>query len=577
MDQVVKTQQPMRRSDRYIKNNKEKNVQSNGENNKKWYKNWNWNTWSRKRKIWTTILLLLVIASFFLYFIPTQRAKQPLSFLIVGTDTDTYREENYSGRKPKRTDAIMVATFNPKTYNVEMTSIPRDTSVDYACKIDGRQVRGPINEIYEVSGRKIDCLRSSVSKFLNVPIDYYALIDMSQLQKIIDEIGGITVDVHAKDGSFCQVTTDVSKKYCFKNGDVEQMNGEEAVVYARFRKDSEKDYGRGMRQQQVISAMLSKITSEKKFNSATVGTLLSSVKTDISPVLLAKYYTYFKHMSNVGQMVSGQAKPGKGGLPNKAWERIFEKVDLKGQPVTNATINKAIETIKTKPEYVASPLQLFFTNHQFFNDTYAGFYVTPPNQREEISNALRANLGLKAETPKDYEYEFGRYDLPTDEEAFFGDEQHALDTLPDENSIPENQPTNNKPIITGPDQYQINVGESFTPQLSASDQEDGSVQVYLVSSNLNTSVPGQYQQVYEARDSQGNVSDRYIIYITVVGKQQEEQTPPQAETIPSDQVQQDNQGRYIYKDSNGTCWIVVDESGSGQFVKKQQLSECPID
>lgn len=135
--------------------------QQSANNKKKKGFNWNWKTWKLRNKIFSIIFLLLVIASIFFYFIPAHRAKQPLSFLIVGTDTDTYREQTYQGRKPKRTDAIMVATFNPKTYNVEITSIPRDTSVDYACTIENRDIRGPINEIYEVSGRKIDCLRKS--------------------------------------------------------------------------------------------------------------------------------------------------------------------------------------------------------------------------------------------------------------------------------------------------------------------------------------------------------------------------------------------------------------------------------
>lgn len=544
-------------------------------NKKKKGFNWNWKTWKLRNKIFSIIFLLLVIASIFFYFIPAHRAKQPLSFLIVGTDTDTYREQTYQGRKPKRTDAIMVATFNPKTYNVEITSIPRDTSVDYACTIENRDIRGPINEIYEVSGRKIDCLRKSVSNFLNIPIDYYALVDLSQLQQIIDSIGGIDVEVHAKDGGFCQVTTDVSKKYCFKNGEVEHMDGEEAVTYARFRKDSEKDYGRGMRQQQVISAMLSKITSEKKFNLTTISSLMSMVKTDVPPVLLAKYYSYCQNMSSVGKMVKGEIEPSKKVLPKAAWERIFTNMGMGGEKVNKENVAKVIELIKQRPEFNAAPLQLFFTNHQFFNDTQAGFYVTPEDQRYSISNALRKNLGLKEETPPEYKNQFGRFDLPTDEEAFLGDEPD-YSNIPDENAKPEEQAknkqdqkdqqsVNNKPIITGQDKYQINVGETFTPQLSANDPEDGPCQVYQVSSNLNNQVPGNYQVVYEAKDKEGNVSDRYIVYVTVVADNK-----PQQEKIFTD-----SQGRKILKDKNGNCYVITTDEHNN-ITSKEPLGECPV-
>ncbi len=553
--------------------------------------NYNWLSWKTRNKVISIIAILILIISIFVYFIPEYRSNQPLSFLIVGTDTDDFREKEYNGKKPKRTDAIMVATFNPQTYNVEVTSIPRDTSVDYACSVQKRDVRGPINEIYEVSGRKIDCLRASVSKFLNVPIDYYALINMSQLSKLVDSVGGITVDVHAKDGGFCQVTTDVSKKYCFKDGDVEQMNGEEAVVYARFRKDSEKDYGRGMRQQQVISALLSKITTEKKISPELIINILKMVETDISPVLLTKYFSYFNNMTQVAKMVRGEISYNKGKIPNAAWKRIFTKIGMENSLVNNGSVAKALDKIKTMPEYAASPLQLFFTNHQFFNDTYAGYYVTPPEQREEISNALRQNLNLKPEKPKDYDNQFGRYDLPTDEEAYFAGNapsQSQIDALPDENAnqnstqTPEQQPEEqehnvvSKPLITGQDKYVINVGGTINLALKAQDANGNPVELKLVSSTLNNEVPGDYQQVYQAVDANGNASDPYIIYISVIGQnnnnQSNQQTP---NTIDPSKVSQDAQGRFIYKDNN-ECWIVVDESGSGQYVKKEKLSECPI-
>ena len=564
------TKQPLRRG----QDNK-KTTKTKTNNGKKSKFNWNWKTWKTRNKVFSIIFLLLLIASIFFFFIPNHKAKQPLSFMIVGVDSDAYREEEYSQRKPHRTDAIMVATFNPKTYNVEMTSIPRDTAVDYACEVQdmGYKVRGPINDVYEASGRDINCLKKTVSNFLNVPINYYALIDMSQLEEIIDNIGGISLQVHAQDGSFCQVTTDVSKKYCFKDGEVEEMDGEEAVVYSRFRKDSEKDYGRGRRQQQVISAMISKITTEKKFNQATITSLLSMVSTDVDPVVLANYYTYFKNMSSVGKMVEGQQSPTKRVLPTKAWERIFEKVGINNPVVSNETVTQAINSAKANPEYVASPLQLFFTNHQFVNDTYAGFYVTPDEQRYEISNALRKNLGLKEETPKDYENEFGRPTLLTDEEAYFGEEN--WDHLPDENASEqpvqqqEQTPVNNKPIITGPDQYTINVGEEFVPNLSATDKEDGAVSVYVVNSNLNNQIPGNYQIAYQAKDKDGNVSDIYIVYVTVVGNQNQE-------SISASEVVTDDQGRTIYKDASGVCWIVTDQSGSGFYHKVQKLEVCPI-
>lgn len=566
-----------------------KNKKQVHETNKKKF-NWNWFTWKLRNKIISIVLLIILLFGIFFIFIPTQRSKDALSFLIVGVDTDSYRTEEYNDKKPHRTDAIMVATFNPKTYDVEITSIPRDTSVDYMCSIQDREVRGPINEIYELSGRDIGCLRESVSNFLNVPIDYYALIDMSQLAKLVDSVGGIELQVHAQDGSFCQVTTDVSKKYCFTDGEVDQMDGEEAITYARFRKDSEKDYGRGRRQQQVISAILSKLADDKQMSITAVPTILDSIKTDIPPVLLANYYTYFKHMSQVGKMVSGEVEPKVSELPKAAWERIFKEIGLNESSVNESTVKNAINKIKTMPQYSASPLQLFFTNHQFVNDTYAGYYVTPDDQRYEISNALRKNLGLSEATPPEFKNEFGRYELPTDEQAYLeGIGQDYINSLPDANTTkgssntntssnstttsPSNDTSSNVnhiPVISGPDQYTISVGENFVPNLVATDTEDGNVNVNLVSGSVNNQVPGTYTLVYQATDSTGQSSQKYYITVTVVGNNQ--QTSSSA--ISPDQVKESSTGAYI--ELSDGCYSVI-TNADGTYSRGNKLESCPVE
>lgn len=561
----------MRRSSRHKDNQEAKK-------DKKFKFNFNWKEWKLRNKIFSILFLILLILAIVFYFIPMHKAKKPLSFMFLGIDTDNYRQETYNDKKPHRTDAIMVATFNPSTYDVEITSIPRDTSVDYQCTIEDRKVRGPINEIYEVSGREVGCLRDSVSKFLNVPIDYYAIIDMSKLAKIVDDIGGIELQVHAQDGSFCQVTTDVSKKYCFKNGDVEQMMGEEAVAYSRFRKDSEKDYGRGRRQQQVISAILSKIASEKKFDIQTITKIMSSITTDIPPMVVAKYFSYFKHMSEVGKMVSGEINPSKKVLPNKAWKRIFELIEFNTSNVSNETVTEAIEKIKTMPKYAASPLQLFFTNHQFVNKTSNGFYVTPDDQRYEISNALRKNLGLSEETPPPFENPFGRYELLTDNEAYLeGIGEDIINNLPDANQQEKQQAPsepssnvkpkaqeeiNNKPTITGDKNYTIELGQNFTPNLSGNDVEDGRVDVVLISGNLDVNKPGKYTLVYQAKDSKGLVSDPYTITVTV--KEQK---------LDLNKVKTDANGNKYY-DNNGVCYKII-QNVDGSMKLGEKLNECP--
>lgn len=489
--------------------------------------------WKLKHKIIAIILLIITFLGIFHYLIPTVKAQQPLSFLILGTDSDEYRVDTFNGTKPQRTDAIMVATFNPKTYQIEMTSIPRDTYMDYSCSIENPDtkenvnLRGPINDLYELSGKNIGCVKNTISNFLNIPIDYYALIDMTQMQNVIDKLGGIEVQVHAKDGYFCQVTTDVSKKYCFTDGKIEKMDGEEAVVYSRFRKDSEQDYGRGVRQQQVISAISSKLLAGN-INIDTILSLFNMFKTDVQPAIMIKYFEYIKNISQVINMIEGNKEVRANVLPNEAWERISENIGFSLDKVNNNLIKELITFIQNNPTLKTIPTQLFIKNHQFYNENLAyGVYVAKDDERYDISNALRKNLNLPEETPPEYQYEIGRIELPYDEALLAGDEGD-YNNIPDENTKQEEQPTEEKqeeqvdniPVITGIDKYKIYVGEKFTHQLQAIDKEDGNVTIKEVSSNLDITKPGIYTIVYVAEDSKGNKSQEYIVYVTVVEKEE---------------------------------------------------------
>src|SRR5699024_8202789 len=137
------------------------------------------------------------------------------------------------GTKPEKTDSIMVLTYNPDKQRVVMTSIPRDTAIDYACKNNaGKMNRGKINKIYPSSGNKIDCLKDSVSNFLNIPIDHYIKVNMDQLKDIIDSIGSVKIKVHAQDGSLTQINVNNTQTYSWVDGDTEEMKSDEALTYA---------------------------------------------------------------------------------------------------------------------------------------------------------------------------------------------------------------------------------------------------------------------------------------------------------------------------------------------------------
>jgi LCP family protein required for cell wall assembly len=168
-----------------------------------------------------------------------QLSKHPVSLLLIGV-------EDYSTKgKNGRADSIIVATFNPELKTMKMLSIPRDTRV----YIPSKDKKDKINHSYN-DGKEATI--ETVEEFLDIPIDYYATVNFEGFKAIIDEIGGVEVDVPF---DFWEYTdTYPRKKIYFKEGK-QSLNGEEALAYARMRKrDPRGDFGRNDRQKEIIKA-----------------------------------------------------------------------------------------------------------------------------------------------------------------------------------------------------------------------------------------------------------------------------------------------------------------------------------
>ena len=240
----VPTIDPIPRRRRGKENNIVDNNSTNKKSNKKSSKkgkNNNKPKKSKNKKLTIVAIILLVIALIggFVYYtkwvVPAKNSLRPLSFLMVGVDNNQFREDTHdganknteAGQTENRTDSLMVATFDPETYKVVMTSIPRDTSIDYICD-DIPDIRDQVNLIYWASESNMDCLVDSVENFLNIPIDYHVMVDMDQFTNVIDEVGGIEIEAHAANGSFCQANPDQASTYCFNDGETYTMTGEEA-------------------------------------------------------------------------------------------------------------------------------------------------------------------------------------------------------------------------------------------------------------------------------------------------------------------------------------------------------------
>lgn len=168
-------------------------------------------------------------------------AKKPISVLILGVD------QGIEGRHDQgNSDTLILATANPQTGKSTLTSIPRDTLADIRGD-SGKYFMYRINSAYEVGGSKASV--KTVSTLLDVPINYYVEVNMKALKELVDAVGGVTVKVPF---SFSYDWCDFKKGY-------QHLNGRHAVAYSRMRKEDPRgDYGRQLRQRQIIQAVVKK-------------------------------------------------------------------------------------------------------------------------------------------------------------------------------------------------------------------------------------------------------------------------------------------------------------------------------
>ncbi|MQS88857.1 LCP family protein [Companilactobacillus mishanensis] len=237
------------------------------------------------------------------------KKKKPISILLMGTDTGALGRD-YEGR----TDSMMVLTLNPNTSKTTITSIPRDTAV----KIPGYPEESPakINAAYSVGQTKTAI--TTVQKLLNIPIDFYVLINMGGMEKVIDQAGGVDVT---------PTFTFEYEGYRFAGGMNEHMDGKEALAYSRMRYDDpDGDYGRQKRQRQVFTALLKKSSSiQSLLNQQFIKSLSNHTQTDLT---FDELTTLAKDYRSVRDHTEETHLQGQGVQINKLSMEVVKKDEL---------------------------------------------------------------------------------------------------------------------------------------------------------------------------------------------------------------------------------------------------------
>ena len=170
---------------------------------------------------------------------------EPVNILLIGSDKRAGAE---GGGDPGRADSLILLRMDGDRGFISMLSFPRDLYVN----IPGSGM-GKINGAFSLGGpgKTIE----TIKKLTGQPINYFVNIDFDGFVKLVDQVGGVYLDVDRKyfhknvpgDGIDDYEEIDLSPGY-------QRMNGVDALDYVRYR-HTDSDFARIARQQAFLSEL----------------------------------------------------------------------------------------------------------------------------------------------------------------------------------------------------------------------------------------------------------------------------------------------------------------------------------
>ena len=228
-----------------------------------------------------------------------QKIDKPFTILLMGVDSeiDGINNSSFNG------DALMLITFNPKTLSTTLLSIPRDTYVPISCFENNRK-----NKITHAAWNGDTCMINTIESFFDIHIDYYLKINFKGIVSLVDELGGVEVDVPI---SFCEQDSNrnFDNQICLDKG-TKLLNGEEALALARHRKTIN-DIKRGENQQLIVKGLMHKLKSIKSVNTIYnfLDTISNNMETNMNTNEILSLYNIGKEIvlksnsSNIDEII----------------------------------------------------------------------------------------------------------------------------------------------------------------------------------------------------------------------------------------------------------------------------------
>jgi LCP family protein required for cell wall assembly len=161
-----------------------------------------------------------------------------LNVLILGVD----RRPNAAEVSTSHSDTMMLVRVSPQTGDIRLLSVPRDLLVEVKPGVEER-----INTAYLYGGTQRTT--AVMEDLTGITVERYAIVDFGGFEDVIDAMGGVTLKV----GDPIRIGIDGRRVYIPPGR--QELDGLEALAYARYRGTVCGDLDRIRRQQQLVAAL----------------------------------------------------------------------------------------------------------------------------------------------------------------------------------------------------------------------------------------------------------------------------------------------------------------------------------
>lgn len=262
--------------------------------------------------------------------------QEPYYVLLLGSDA---RENDVASRS----DTIILVRIDANVGKATLVSIPRDTKVE----IEGHGTQ-KINAAYAFGGPAGAV--EAVEKMSGVQISHYAEIHFDELEKVVDQLGGVWVDIPVSNNQ-----TGASNSGVELNAGMQRLNGEQALAFARERYGyNEGDFQRAENQRILVQALADTVLSLPPTElPGAVQSLASCISTDYSLdelVTLAQtfqkaehYYFYSAMVPSTTQTIDGVSYTI---TLEDQWKDMMQMVDTGQDPSKANVLTKNTQAVE---------------------------------------------------------------------------------------------------------------------------------------------------------------------------------------------------------------------------------------